>query len=127
VLLLLTRLLRLASVVICLITIASFALFAVNRTGAASAHQQSVLNGEVPSSDATNAAGTNVAAPAKGGEHEGTVRRAVDDASNAITSPFSGVVSSHSEWTTRSVRLLLALAVFGFGLGYLARLIRVRV
>jgi hypothetical protein len=124
--LLLSRLLRLASIVICLITVASFALFAVNQTGAASAHQQSVLNGEAPS-QAINAAGTNVAAPAKGGEHEGAVRRALDDASNAITSPFSGVVSSHSEWTTRAVRLLLALAIFGFGLGYLARLIRVRV
>lgn len=123
----LARLLRLASVAICLITIASFALFAVNQTGAASAHQQGVLNGETPSPDVASAAGTNAAAPAKGGENEGTVHRALDDASNAITSPFSGVVSSHSEWTTRTVRLLLALAVYGFGLGYLARLIRVRV
>jgi hypothetical protein len=36
------------------------------------------------------------------------------------------VVSSSSEWTTRSVKLLLALLVYGFGLGYLARVVRVR-
>jgi len=122
----LARLLHLASVAICLIVIVSFALFAVNQTGAASAHQQRALNGEAVPSDA-NAAATNAVAPAHGGEHEGAVRRAIDDASNAITSPFSGVTSSHSEWTVRAVRLLLALAVYGFGLGYLARLARVRV
>jgi len=37
--------LRLASVVVCLIVIASFALFVVNKTSSASAHQQQELNG----------------------------------------------------------------------------------
>jgi hypothetical protein len=107
---------RLASVVICLITIASFALFAINQTGTASAHQQQELNGET----------TSTSKPAA--EHEGGLRRAIDDASNAITSPFAGVVNgSHSEWTQRIVKLLLALAVYGFGLAFLARFIRVRV
>ena len=33
---------------------------------------------------------------------------------------------SNSQWAIRGVRLLLALLVYGFGLGYLARVIRVR-
>jgi hypothetical protein len=119
--------LRLASVAICLITIASFALFAIDQTSTASAHQQKELNGETTSSDVASAQGTNAISPRHEGEHKSTVRRVVDDASNAITSPFSGVTSSHSEWTIRAVRLLLALAVYGFGLAFLARLIRVRV
>ena|ERR1700737_376900 len=116
---------RLASVVICLITIASFALFAVNQTSAASTHQQRAINGEVTSPASP---GTTSGSNAAGSEHKGSLRSTIDDASNAITSPFSGVVTgSHGEWTLRTIRLLLALAVYGFGLGFLARLIRVRV
>jgi len=117
--------LRLASVVLCLIAIASFALFAVNQTSTASVHQQDVLNGEVAGA---GSAGSGTGSAALGGEHKSSLRAAVDDASNAITSPFSGATSgSHSEWAIRTVRLLLALAVYGFGLGFLARVIRVRV
>jgi hypothetical protein len=34
---------------------------------------------------------------------------------------------SSSEWATRATKLLLALLVYGFGLGFLARLLAVRV
>jgi len=118
--------LRLASVGLCLITIASFALFAVNQTSTASVHQQKVLNDELPAS--SGARGTRSGSAAGGGEHKSSLRKVVDDASNAITSPFSGATSgTHSEWTIRTIRLLIALAVYGFGLGFLARMIRVRV
>jgi hypothetical protein len=119
------RIIRLASVSVCLITIASFVLFAVSQTSAASAHQQRELSGEV-SSPATS--GTTTSSTPARAEHKSSLRRTVDDASNAITSPFSGVLAgAHSEWTLRTIRLLLALAVYGFGLGFLARLIRMRV
>jgi hypothetical protein len=36
------------------------------------------------------------------------------------------VASSSSQWLIRSTKLLLALLVYGFGLGYLARVIRMR-
>jgi hypothetical protein len=56
------------------------------------------------------------------------VRKAIDDASSWLTTPFSGVVSAtNGEWATRGTKLLLALVVYGFGLGYLARAIGVRV
>jgi hypothetical protein len=118
------RIMRLASVLICLITIVSFALFAVSQTSAASTQQQRALIGE---GSAPAGASSTTGATAGGSEQRSSVRRAIDDASNAITSPFSGVVTgSHSEWTLHTVRLLLALAVYGFGLGFLARFIKVR-
>jgi hypothetical protein len=122
------RILRLASVVLCLTAIASFVLFAVNQTSTASVHQQNVLNGDVPTSSGASAPGAATGSAAGGGGRESSVRGVVDEASNAITSPFSGATSgTHSEWAIRTIRLLLALAVYGFGLGFLARVIRVRV
>jgi hypothetical protein len=107
--------LRLASVTICLIVIASFVIFAVNQTKSASTHQQAVL-------------AENGTASQPASKHEGGLHRTIDDVSAELTSPFAGIVSgSSSEWTTRTVKLLLALLIYGFGLGYLARVVRVRV
>lgn len=117
--------LRLASLVICLIVIASFTLFVVNQTSSASAQQQQELNSGTPNSSAQ--AGTAGAAPAKH-SNEGTPHKVIDEASKALTSPFSGITAgSSSQWVIRGVNLGLALIVYGFGLGFLARVIRVRV
>jgi hypothetical protein len=115
----LASILRLASVIICLIVIASFGLFAINRTSSASAHQQRVLSGEANAPAGSGAATSSA--------HQGSVRAAIDDASNALTSPFSGATTGSSEWVSHVVRLALALAVYGFGLSFVARVIRVRV
>lgn len=109
------RFMRLASVVICLIVAASFLVFAVTQTKAGSAHQQKELGAPVASSNTAGAA------------HEGTVHKALTETANTLTSPFSGIISSSSEWATRGVKLLLTLLIYGFGLGFLARLVRVRV
>ena len=56
------------------------------------------------------------------------MHRWLDEASTELTSPFAGVVSgTHSEWASRGGKLVLALIIYGFGLGYLARVVRVRV
>jgi len=115
------RFLRFASLFICVIVIASFTIFALGQTKTASGHQQEQLNGL----SATSAA--SATHPAASTTHESSLHKAIDEASNQLTSPFAGVVSASSgEWATRSVKLLLALIVYGFGLGYLARVIRVR-
>jgi predicted PurR-regulated permease PerM len=112
------KLLRLVSFVICLIVIASFVAFAVVQTKSASGHQ-----GEQAASP------TGQAKPIQSGKshHEGSVRKALDEASAELTSPFDGLFSSSSEWATRGVNVLLTLIVYGFGLGYIARVLRVRV
>jgi hypothetical protein len=49
-------------------------------------------------------------------------REFVDDVNDILLAPFAGVTSSSSsEWMRKSVPALLALLVYGFGLGYLAR------
>ncbi len=115
---LIVRLLRLASFVICLIVIASFVIFATGQTKSASKRQTEAVSGNAKSSGA-HASGTSA--------HESSLHKDIDEASDELTSPFAGIVSNSSEWAVRGVKLLLALAVYGFGLSYLARVLRVRV
>ena len=119
----LARVLKLASLALCLVVIASFALFVINRTSDASAHQQQEVNGET-----TGGGGepSSPIAPDNGGR-KGSARRTIDEVSEAVTSPFSALTEgSNSEWVIHSVDLGVALLVYGFGLGYVARTIRVR-
>lgn len=115
-----STLLRLASRVICLIVIAWFIVFAVDQTSAASTHQQHEVT-----EGTTSAPSESDASAAK---HDSTLHRTLDETANGLTSPFAGVVSgSSSEWTIHIVKTLLALLVYGFGLAFLARSLRVRV
>ena len=120
----LANVMRLASVLICLVVVVSFTLFAVNQTSRASTHQQQELNegGTVPAGQSGSTAGAT-----SKHSHESSLRKFVDEVSNALTSPFSGVTAgTSSQWLIHGVNLLLVLVVYGFGLGFLARLIRVR-
>jgi len=115
--------LRLGSRIACAIVVVSFALFAIDQAGNASAHQQNEVNASAP---AGTAPPPKAASNAK--KQAGGVRARIDEVSSTITAPFAGVVAgAHNEWATRGVRLVLALLVYGFGLGYLARVLRVRV
>lgn len=101
----------------CLIVIASFVVFAVDRVSSASTHQQNELSGTVSPSSASGSSST---------AKESSVHRTLDEAANALTSPFAGVVSgTSSEWVTKLVRTALALLVYGFGVAFLVRIIRV--
>jgi hypothetical protein len=113
------RLIALGSIVACAIVIASFTLFAVNQTGQASTHQQQLLGGEVSSEAGSQAP------PAK--SHESSVHRTIDEASEWLTSPFDSLTSGRGGWATHGIDLGLALVVYGFGLGFVARTLRVRV
>jgi hypothetical protein len=110
---LLGKLLRTASIVLCLIAIASFGVFAVNQTSTASGRQQDELSGKPKVTQTTGSS-----------KHERGFRKTLDEVSEAATSPVDGVGSS--EWGERGLRLAFALVVYGFGLGYLARVVRVR-
>jgi hypothetical protein len=106
-----------------MIVIASFALFAVNQTSAASTHQQHALGGPAATTDVSTAPATSSTS-----SHESSLRKALDEASEWLTSPFAGLTSgSHSEWAVRGVDLLLALVVYGLFVGFLVRMVRVRI
>jgi hypothetical protein len=114
--------LRWTSRLACLVALASFALFVLDQAGSASGEQQAEVNAAAPP-------GTAAASPPKRPSHgHGAVRKAIDEAAEAITSPFAGVTAgSSNQWVIRGGRTLLALILYGFGLGFLARVIRVRV
>lgn len=111
----------------CLIAVGWFVGFAVEQSKEASAHQQAELNGTstqpTPASSGASASGAsnNAASSAK----KSGLREAIDKAFSTISSPFSGLTSGlSSAWTLHIVDTLLALLIYGFGLGYLARFLR---
>ena len=119
---LLARILRLASIVICLIALASFVTFAVDEAGKGSSHQQAEVNEAAPAGTATTAAKASSESK-KSGLHE-----AIDKAFSTLSSPFSGITAgSTSQWTIHIVDTLLVLLVYGFGLSFLARLLPGRI
>jgi hypothetical protein len=112
----LARLLRLASIVICLIAVAWFLIFALNQTSSASNHQTIAINA-VPGSAALKNSSSETA-------KQSAPHKAIDKAFSTLSSPFSGITSGSSEWTIHLVDTLLVLLVYGFGLAFLARLLR---
>jgi hypothetical protein len=122
------RALSVISTVCCLIVLASFVVFAVNQTSAASRGQVAELGGSITPATAT--AATNVAA------REGSARTAptksplhkwLDDTAETLRSPFSSLTSaSHSEWYVRGLGTLLALLFYGFLLRFIARAVQLR-
>jgi hypothetical protein len=112
----LARLLRLASIAICLIAIASFLTFALDESSSASNHQQTEVNEAGPPETSTTVS------PKPG--HKSSLHQAIDKAFSTLASPFSGITSgSNSQWTIQIVDTLLVLFVYGFGLSFLARLL----
>jgi hypothetical protein len=117
----LAAILRWVSRIVCAIVVVSFAIFAVNQTSSASTQQQEALKG-------TNGGPAATSAPAAAPSHENAVHEAIDEAATKLTSPFSGITAgSTSQWAVRGVGTVMALLVYGVGLGYLARVLRIRV
>lgn len=115
----LSALLRIGSRIACLIVAVSFGLFVVNQTGHASTHQQEALAG-------TN--GGPPAPPAQPAGKEGGLHELIDEVASQLTAPFARITSgSTSQWVVRGVGTVAALLVYGIGVGFLARLLRLRV
>ena len=98
-----------------LLVIASFALFAHDKFAGASQHQQTA---ELPNAAALAPKPVPVKKP------HAQPRRFIDGAASALTSPFHSVIASDNAWVDHGIPAVLALAVYGLGLGYLARFSR---
>jgi len=97
------------SFVCCALVVLSFALFALSQASGASNNQVAQLNGSAP------AHAVHLVHP------PGQPRRFIDGASAALTSPFKSLIHSDSQWAVKIATTLLALLLYGLGLGYLAR------
>jgi hypothetical protein len=104
--------LRLVSMVTALIVLVSFALFAHDQISGASDHQQREIVAGAPIDRGIS--------PSADRRH-GQPRRFIDDAAAKLEAPFRAAVSSSNAWLERVIPAALALAVYGFGIGYVAR------
>ena len=100
-----------ARLVCCGLVIASFAMFAADQIGGASKHQVAEIAGQ-----SANRTGTATVVDS----HPGQPRRFIDQAAHTLTAPFR-LLHSGSQWVQHGFATLLALLVYGVGLGYLAR------
>ena len=103
------RVLVTVSFVACALIVASFTFFAVDQMSGASSNQVAQVAGSTPASPTQ--------APAK----HGPIQRFVDSAAKDLTYPFQSALNSTSQWANQLLLLVLGLAVYGVGLGYLAR------
>jgi hypothetical protein len=111
----LSRALATMSTVFCVLVLISFGLFARDQMAVGSQHQQTA---ELPNAAAL--ANTSPRVP----HQRAQPRRFIDGAASALTSPFRSIVQSNNDWVDHGVPTVLALLVYGAGLGYLARFSR---
>jgi hypothetical protein len=98
---------RLIAIVTSAFVLVSFALFAADQFAGASEEKQA----EVVGADAT------LPAPAR----EAQPRRFIDGGARDLLRPFAALDTSSNAWGQRTLPTLVALLVYGFGLGFLAR------
>jgi len=112
-----TGLALLASRIVCLIVIAWFAVFAIGQSGSASTSQTNKV-----------AAATEQPLASEAPVHESSAKKTLNDVAKAVTSPFQSLTSkSSSAWLQHGEDTLLALLIYGVGVGFLARIVRLRV
>jgi hypothetical protein len=110
--------LRTIAILASLVVVVSFGLFAIDETRAASGRSAA----EVAGHNATQVANPSPTEERARERAHGSVREAIDDANDVLAAPFAGVTgSSNSQWVNRGVPMLLALLVYGLGIGFLAR------
>jgi hypothetical protein len=110
--------LRLLSIVLSAVVLLGWVLFAVDTTGEASRQTAAEVAGRQASSRPDPSPDQERSREAA----HGSVRELVDDVNDVLLSPFADVgAGSESRWVRRTVPAVLALLVYGLGLGFLAR------
>ena len=113
------RTLRTISYAACVLVIIGFVAFAYDQIWIVSDQAQKQI--------ANTALADPSPAAERAREREHTkVRETIDDANDVLLKPFAGIDTTTKPWLSRLVPTLLALLVYGFGLGYLASFARGR-
>jgi hypothetical protein len=115
-------LIRFVAIASSVIVVLGFALFAVNEADKGSRAQQDKVEHEL------GHAPNDLVAPNAHDEafretHQGKFHEAVDDANDVLLRPFVDLVDSDSAWVNHGIPALLALLIYGFGLGMLANML----
>jgi hypothetical protein len=99
--------LRTCSFLCCALVVASFGLFSISQASGASKQQVAALSATAPSAARSHP--------------PGQPKRFIDGAARFLTTPFRSFLPSSSMWAAEIAGTLCALALYGFGLGYLSR------
>jgi hypothetical protein len=116
---------RLAAIIASIVVLLGFAFFAVDEMDKGSKIQQNALD----NGSGTPAWAEGVAiAPTPDEEaarerRSGAPRELIDDANDILLAPFADLLDSDSSWVNHGVPTLLALLLYGVGLGLLANML----
>ncbi|MBN1530544.1 MAG: hypothetical protein JW895_15885 [Thermoleophilaceae bacterium] len=119
-------LIRWTAILTSVIVALGFLAFAVDEIDRGSKQQQDALARGLsdlePKASIANPSPTPAEEKAREKAH-GPVREAIDDANDVLLAPFAGLVDSDNAWVNHGVPSLLALLVYGLGLGTLANML----
>lgn len=116
---------RLAAITTSVLVLLGFAFFAVDEMDRGSKTQQTAVSEGTGTSAATE---VMAIAPAPEEEnarenHNSGTREAVDDVNDVLLAPFVDLIDSDDAWINHGVPALLAVLLYGVGLGFLANLL----
>jgi hypothetical protein len=115
---------RLVAIVMSGFVLFGFAFFAADELDRGSRHQQQALSNELQgvTDDPAPIARTSADEAAREKAH-GTFREVIDDVNDVLLGPFVDLVDSQDVWVARGVPTILALLLYGVGLGFLANML----
>jgi hypothetical protein len=112
---------RFIAIAISAVVLLGFALFAVNEMDKGSEAQQQKVEQEL-GHDPNDLINPSARDEAFREAHQGKFHEAVDDANDVLLAPFVDLIDSDSAWVNHGVPTVLALLIYGFGLGLLANM-----
>jgi hypothetical protein len=110
------------AIAISAVVVIGFCLFALDETDKGSKMQQAKLERELGGASAAPV-DPNPREEAVRERHQGALRELVDDANDVLLAPFVDLVDSDSAWVNHGIPALLALLIYGVGLGFLANML----
>jgi hypothetical protein len=112
---------RYVAIAVSVIVVLGFAMFAIDETDKGSKTQQAKLAEELrDSGDPVVPVVPDAREEAAREASHGIVREAIDDANDVLLRPFVDLIDSDSAWVNHGIPALLALLIYGVGLGFLA-------
>ena len=116
---------RLAAVITSIVMLLGFAFFAVDEMDKGSRTQQTAVSEQTgtPAAPEVVAVAPTPAEEDAREARNGAPREAIDDLNDILLAPFVDLIDSDSAWVDRGVPALLALLLYGVGLGLLANML----
>lgn len=115
------RAIRYLAVAISIVVALGFVLFAVDElTKGSEAQQRAITQEQGVAAPAVTPVSPSPAEELAREERHGSAREAIDDVNDVLLAPFSGLADSSDSWVAHGVPAVLALLVYGLGLGVLA-------